>query len=298
MTESTQYQNIDHLTVSLEITPAVAASSADPHPKTSHTMQQISMNQVNTFEEWSITIGAPDSGTFQVNFLNPITAKLWQSDPLAADSSADTLRNRIKSYYTSNFGANIEVSRIMFDAAGVETTDSTLATTFTHTIKLLKAINGFSANAVSIKKVSTVSTFVVVSPNKGGIQSTAPINGTYAITCTDHLGASHTSRDINYNTSPMWVTKAIQESIPFLASKVEAIYDYKYPYYENGVSFILHFTGLHYDQPACSIAPGSGDYPLTGNSPTAETTVIQNYGASIMFEPVHLEFLTSDAQMP
>ena len=51
--------------------------------------------------------------------------------------------------------------------------------------------------------------------------------------------------------------------------------------------------------PACSISPSStSDSPLTGNSPLSSVDVISNYGSSIMFEPIHLEFLSSDAQSP
>jgi hypothetical protein len=97
----------------------------------------------------------------------------------------------------------------MYDAAGVVTLDALLATTYTHTVKMLKVIEGFSTNAISVKKVSTESTFAIIAPKTGGIQSSAPINGTYAITCSDSLGVSHTSSDINYNTGVTWIQKII-----------------------------------------------------------------------------------------
>jgi hypothetical protein len=135
----------------------------------------------------------------------------------------------------------------MFNDLGEETTDSALAVAYTFAVKLQNVIEGFSTNAVTVKKVSTESTFEIIAPNKGGIQSTPPISGYYQITCQDHTGIDHTSSDIKFDTNPIWITRAISESIPFLADKVEALYDYKYSTYVNGVSFQLLFTGLDYD---------------------------------------------------
>lgn len=81
----------------------------------------------------------------------------------------------------------------------------------------------------------------------------------------------------------------MHRSMPFLTDKVEGLYDYKYNHWENGVSFQLHFIGLDYDQPTCSIHPSKVNLePLTGNDPIATVEHIQAYGGSIMFEPIHL----------
>lgn len=76
MAESTRFDNIDHLTVSLEIQPDKAFAS---HPKATRTMMQLSFDQNNTFEEWNMTVGAPDGLSYQINFLNPTTTppSLW-----------------------------------------------------------------------------------------------------------------------------------------------------------------------------------------------------------------------------
>jgi hypothetical protein len=108
---------------------------------------------------------------------------LWQSEEFSSSASASTFRNNIKGYFSSNFGSDISVSREMFDEAGLTTEDQNLATTYTYTITMKKVINGFSTNAVSVKKVSTESTFNIVAPNKGGTQSSTPISGYYTITC-------------------------------------------------------------------------------------------------------------------
>jgi hypothetical protein len=74
--------------------------------------------------------------------------------------------------------------------------------------------------------------------------------------------------------------------------------DYRYSYRQNGISFRVSFVGLNYDVQACKIHEGAGDYPLTGNNLQVNVTKLQNFGESLMFEPVPMEFLRSDAQTP
>lgn len=155
-----------------------------------------------------------------------------------------------------------------------------------------------SANAISVTKGTTTATFAVASPSIGGIKSSAPLNGTYAVQCTDSKNIAYTSKDINYNTSPYWIGKAIMDSIPFLIDKVRVDYDYRYSYWENGLSFLITFIGLDYDVPLCSIVAGSGLYPLTGTLLIDNNTIVQSYGGSVFFEPITLDFLSSDAQSP
>jgi hypothetical protein len=76
---------------------------------------------------------------------------------------------------------NIAVTKEMFDASSVLTTDATLAVTVVYTVTLQKQIFGMSANAISVTKGTTLSTFAVASPSIGGIKSSAPVNGTFAV---------------------------------------------------------------------------------------------------------------------
>jgi hypothetical protein len=210
MAESTEYANIGHLTVSLEIAPTEASESETAHPKTSHTIQQLSFDQSNTFEEWSIAIASPDAGTYQINFLNPTTtpASLWQSDKISAGATAATFRATIISYYRIYFGTDVAVTLSYYDANGAATSSSS-ATTYEYKVKLAKVISGFSTNALSVKKVTSKSAFTATAPNKGGVQSSTPISGTYTITCEDSFGVSHSSSDISFNTEPTWITKQL-----------------------------------------------------------------------------------------
>lgn len=80
---------------------------------------------------------------------------------------------------------------------------------------------------------------------------------------------------------------------------MEVLADGRFSYPENGVSWILHFTGLDYEVPACEIGPSQGEYPLTGNTDMdANVTVLRAYAESLWFPAVPLEMLHSDAQTP
>ena len=56
---------------------------------------------------------------------------------------------------------------------------------------------------------------------------------------------------------------------------------------------MMKINGLGYNVPECQITSGQ-TYPITGNNPTANVTTLQNFGESLIFEPVPLEFLSTD----
>jgi hypothetical protein len=84
----------------------------------------------------------------------------------------------------------------------------------------------------------------------------------------------------------------------FLNDNIEVIADNRFHYKENSISFMLHFVGLDYEAPLCTIASGV-DEPLVGNTDLhANVTNIRHFNETIFFEVVPLEFLLSDAQTP
>lgn len=80
-----------------------------------------------------------------------------------------------------------------------------------------------------------------------------------------------------------------------MLDKVEVIWDYRFPHWENGISYLLWFHGVDYEIPACEIIP-SGDNALTGNHDMAQNvTVMRPYGESLFFETIPMEMLHTDA---
>ena len=115
--------------------------------------------------------------------------------------------------------------------------------------------------------------------------------------CTDPKGTDWTTPDIAFNTNTDWIQNTITNSIPFLADKISVMPDYRYKYAENGVSFMLRFTGIKGDVTPCKIQSGVTT-TLTGNNPTFNNTILVQAGQSLIYEPVPLEFLRTYTQSP
>jgi hypothetical protein len=84
--------------------------------------------------------------------------------------------------------------------------------------------------------------------------------------------------------------------MPFLRDRVEVTLK-NTGYKQNGFGFYMRFTGMNQQVPLCEIVSGVED-PLLGNEWTSNSTQIMNYGESLMFEPMGLEFIKTDAQKP
>ena len=105
-----------------------------------------------------------------------------------------------------------------------------------------------------------------------------------------------------------YIQSNIDEDIPWLRGRVTVhtwtdgtIYDeFRFSYRQNGVNIFLTFDGLHSDPPQCTILSDTASPMTIGNGGTlsyvGETT--RNYGTGLMFEPVGLEFMYTDAQKP
>ncbi len=76
-------------------------------------------------------------------------------------------------------------------------------------------IYGYSINAITVTNVNSQSTFVAVPPNLG-VKSSAPVNGTFTVTCTNKQGQIFTSKEIGFNSQASSIESAISQSIPFL----------------------------------------------------------------------------------
>jgi hypothetical protein len=135
---------------------------------------------------WSVTVATPDSGTYFVNLVDSTKkpAVAWKSGAIAANANAATFRNAIYPFYRDVHGSDISVERIMYDASGAVTTDTALATSYTYQVSMARQISGYSSKTATITKGTTLSTISVVAP-PNGIASSAPLNGTFIITCQD-----------------------------------------------------------------------------------------------------------------
>jgi hypothetical protein len=94
----------------------------------------------------------------------------------------------------------------------------------------------------------------------------------------------------------------MMNSMGMMVENFEIYDDGEFAHRENGISFILHFTGLDYEVPECSIAPSpnTGDnWPLTGNTDmTPSVEILKTFGESIFMPVIPFYQLHADAQTP
>jgi hypothetical protein len=292
--EHIEHNGGNHFATSVEIDEVPAN-----HPQATKQIQHVSIKHTESiFEEWSFTVTNPDSGTFKLNLLDPTVdpPAYWQSNPISASASSWDVRNGIYRYYRHKFGTDITVVKTYFDEANVETEDSSLGVTVKYTITLNKLINGASANAATASPVTSTATFLVTPPSQG-VLSTPPLAGKYTITCTDTDGIEWTTPEMGYSSYEVWTEYWMTNGIPFLANKITVTNAKEFGYAENGVSLNIIMSGIHYGPAACTIQSGV-DEPITGNDPLFAVEITREYGASLILEPIPIEFLSTDATSP
>jgi hypothetical protein len=256
-------------------------------------------------EQWTITVNNPSTGKYKLSMKSPKETTAWLSDEIACNASAWTMRDRLWDFFASNKRAHshIAVTLVMYDAAGVVTTTSNLAKKYVYTIKLIRRITGFSFTTASALPIGTItSTIQIVKPSdEGGIASSAPLTGKFTIQCKDTFEKTHISPIMNFDQWDEGVRVAFL-SMPYLRGKVRVYApnggpeSLAWPYYysENGKHFIAIFEGFDSNPPKCDIVSDSTT-PLTGANVVLKSEIIRPYGQSLMFEPIGLEFLYSDA---
>lgn len=213
----------------------------------------------------------------------------------------------VNKFYSSVQGCDVTVIRDDFDAAGSVTTNWALTTSTLYTITVNKQMTSFSTSMIQAaaqavteegsERNKTAASISITTPPKGQM-STPPFNGTFVITCTDNYGISYTSQEIDFKASAHQIKYSLQ-TIPFLVDNVEVFEDDRFVYRENGISFVLHFTGIDYEVPLCDIGPSTVSedwpYPLTGNDDMrSNPKVIRTFGETLFFETVPMEMLNTD----
>jgi len=167
--------------------------------------------------------------------------------------SAATLRGALYPYYSKYFGSNISVTLVMFDKAKKETTDIKKRYKSVYTIKLLKMINGVTANNIIISKKGTRSN---ISARAAKVRSSLPLSGNYIIACKDSKGVEWKTDEIPTNAHYSQIQNAILNKIPHLTERVQVMTTKTHGYTQNGVEFLMYFSGLNSDPEQCTIEKG------------------------------------------
>ena len=159
--------------------------------------------------------------------MNPTTSPASLAGPygpISTKATANAFRDAIAPYYRKFFGCDVKVELTMYDVNQAVTTLTANAKSYSYSVTVLKQIKGYSINSITATKVGTNATITPTPPIRG-VPSSAPINGSYSIVCTDPAGKTWTTPDINYGTNTDWIQNIITNSIPFLADKIDVIPD-------------------------------------------------------------------------
>lgn len=242
-----------------------------------------------------MTVENPTSEGYTITFVTPNDEgenDTWESDSIAADASANSVRWAIDDYFWNYWGSGITVTRVMYDVDAVETEDSSLATTYVYTVTLLRRIDTVSYTmALSIGGGDSTITI------GNQVQGTGPISGAFLINCPDWDGNDHYTNEINYDHWVQGIENNLNNEIPHLMFRTYAAYDYDADgYRQNEISFLV---GFDYEggMPQCVIESGVNS-PLTGTNLAYDNTEVQTYGENIVYNHIPLEMLTTQAQSP
>ena len=139
-----------------------------------------------------------------------------------------------------------------YDESGDLLDSATDSYMWKYTIKVLRLIDGYSANSISVSKISTAANINVVPPQNGQ-QSTIPLDGTYTITCTDEDEVEWSTPAMWYNTHQIWIQNSISNAIPFMADRIEVQDARTFSYKQNGVGINIIMSGINADVAQCTI---------------------------------------------
>lgn len=257
------------------------------------------ITQDNVEEKFDILIEGGEGQEFVVQFMNPkynpdsnAHEQFWRSDAIKDNCSASAMRSGIKDYFSSVWGSDISVTKIMYDYMMQETSDSSQAFTSKYEVTLLKRIMGPSYSGAAILQEMGGSVITLDLPWQ---QSSEPLQGNFVVTCPDENGNEFSTWELGYDHWVQGIDFHMQLQIPHLQFKIYVRNLFEYQYKENGVAFAVLFSGYEGDVPECRIESGTTT-PLTGSNVVFETETIREYGQNLMFEPVPLSMLYTDAQ--
>lgn len=112
----------------------------------------------------------------------------------------------------------------MYLANGTNTTNATEATSYVYHITMKKLIDGTSVS--NIGSISKTSATIAVELPTAVMTSTAPLSGSYRITCPDPVGNDvaadpYTTTDIPLTQSSRWIAQSIFKNCSGTYDKLE-----------------------------------------------------------------------------
>ena len=124
-----------------------------------------------------------------IQFLNPKNdengvwqVKWWQSEPMADNVSAETMKTNIEWFFKRDWDSTIDVAKVDYDANAQVTVDPALTTRSIYTVSIRRR-NSKPAFTVAAVLPNGLTSIVEISQITQ--QSSAPLSGNFIVACTD-----------------------------------------------------------------------------------------------------------------
>lgn len=169
-----------------------------------------------------VTIDNPDNLLYILAFQNPVTLLSVATEKIAANCDAGTFRNKVKAFYDDTYGSDIEVTLVMYDINGAETTVAADSVKNVYEITLLKMIPDVSTSQITVVKVDTTSSIAVTLPADHQLSGT-PISGKFQVNCLNAAGELSTTREIALTSSDNSVRWVIMQDCHQIYDTLEVI---------------------------------------------------------------------------
>lgn len=221
---------------------------------------------------------------------------------MTADASASSVKNAIKSYYSSAFGSNINVNSTWYDSNGTVTTEWANTTTVEYYVVLTRLISDMSVTGITVIKDGTNADIAITLPVDLQL-SAKPLTGNFKVKCVDSNGVEMYSDNLHtgYRNNENWFAEMISRTCkldngyaPFF-DVLEAEYQHDYSYRYNGFGFYLRFLGMNTDPGQFSIVEGDN---LGGTNITFWGETIVPYSDNLWYEALPFEFIRTFEEKP
>ena len=245
----------DHMSVAVEIE---RDDEAVEHHHQMTEVQYFEFFAGGAKERSQLVIDGIDDGTYMLVFMHPtnLDEDPWPTEKISASASADDLRNAIKAWYDAHLGSDITVTLERLDADGnpPEASDvypvkeETEVFTHVYTIEVDRFLDGRSVSNIVTMSTGTAGQLTYRMPDEVQL-SGAPIDGKFALECTDARGQQSDSWEYDYRVSEWHLEHWLQYNCHGLLNKIEVWEDRevngvpKYTYPENGRAFWVRFHG-------------------------------------------------------
>ena len=195
-------------------------------------VQRLSVDQVLTRETTNVTVDKPDGGTFTLSFTDPKSGNTFTSSKINTNGTSWDFNLAVRDFYLKYYSADIDVSKVMYNAEGLLTTNLKNHTKAVFSIIVKRSLNVVTTSQITSMRSSTSAKITVILPKNIQVSNPA-MSGAFRIKCALDMQGNNwnTSYDVYTTNSTSQVMTAIVRTCPIYREKIEIWDGPKYPYY-------------------------------------------------------------------